>query len=602
LASNDEGWVDYTPPEPVVPGREPVVPGREPTRPPVAAPSDGWADYEPPHVRFAKGFMDTLKSIGPGLANAEAGIVGFPGDIQSIIQAASAHGYNPADYLARKFEEAYPTTAAENKARAARAGLGEVPQLPTTSKIKGLTGLDKADYQPEYPSGEVMKGVMGNVLAPFMGGARTLSGIAGNATKFTLAPAVASTTAEKVAGNIDPAYAGPAGAVAGLIAPLVTHAGMSPFRFRGPADTEAAWAEKVADLQSRGFKLTPAQVSNNKQLRYAEAQLMPEQYLYDREASTRAATREVGNGQGGNYETGVLKSGRGGTLDKMVTEVGQRYERLNKRNTFEVDPDFTNAQAATVNKYTGTPGLYSPEVESSVNAMAKRVRDAIVAGPNHGQLTGENFHDLVTEIRDIARTTNNSEKAKAFGDLANNLSAGMERSIQRNNKADLGAYRETDRDYKNMKVLEHAITRAGSETHITPHALDEAANSVYGTRAHERGHDPFSWAPAAKEILRMAPDSGTSSHWWLKAINAGLGHTIGQAVSHFTGDPALMTTPLGNVTASGLSAPVGAAMLPLVEKPIYKAMSPYLKNQWTRSQDPLLSIPGLLSAEGQVRQ
>jgi hypothetical protein len=596
LASNDEGWVDYTPPEP-------VVPGREPTRPPV--PSDGWSDYEAPHVRFAKGFMDTARSIGPGLANAEAGIVGFPGDIQSIIGALKK--YNPADYLARKFEEAYPTTAAENKARAERAGLGEglmtvTPRLPTTSETKSVTGLDKADYTPEYPSGEVMKGMMGNVLAPFMGGARTPSGLAGNITKFTLAPAVASTTAEKVAGNIDPAYAGPAGAVAGLIAPLATHAGMSPFRFSGPAETEASYAGKVADLQSRGFKLTPAQISNNKQLRYAEANLMPEQYLYDREASTRAATREVGNGQGGNYETGVLQSGRGGTLDKMLTEVGQRYKGLNQRNTFEVDPDFINAHMATINKYTGTPGLYSPEVENSVNAMSKRVRDAIVAGPNHGELTGENFHNLIKDIRDVARTTADPDKARAFGDMANNLAAGMERSIQRNNKADLGAYRETDRDYKNMRVLEHAITRAGSETHITPHALDEAANAVYGTRAHERGHDPFSWAPAAKEILRMAPDSGTSSHWWLKAINAGLGHAIGSAVSHFTGDPALMTTPLGNVTASGLSAPVGAAMLPLIEKPVYKAMSPYLSNQWTRSQDPLLSIPGLFSAEGQVRQ
>jgi hypothetical protein len=132
-----------------------------------------------------------------------------------------------------------------------------------------------------------------------------------------------------------------------------------------------------------------------------------------------------------------------------------------------------------------------------------------------------------------------SEALHAFVDMLDNT---MERSIARTNPADAGAFPQARRDYKNALVIEDAAKTsnvAGAQGYITPAKLEAAAKKVYGARAHERGYDPFDWAPSAKAVLKVEPNSGTAHRMHvsdiINKITAATGALGGAALGSHTG-------------------------------------------------------------------
>jgi hypothetical protein len=529
---------------------------------------------------------DVLRGAGSGLATGVAGLPGFLGDISSLGNV----GLNKLNDLIGGALGYTPEQIEKTKAHGS-------PIFPTTERVKQITGFDKSDYEPQTTAGKYAKTISEFIPGAATGGAGTFKGILGNVAKFGVAPGAASELAgQSLEGT---PYEGAGRVITGLATPLVTHGLMSPGRgFKGAPETEAAYAEHVANVKKEGIPVSPGEQQNSRQLRYAESMLDPEGYIKNREAVTAAATRKVSNGM---HETSTIKHGKDGTLDTMLREIGDRYDALNARNNFHLDAPLAQGITDIKNTYNSHPGIYGKDTVAAVNGWIDRIGEALRKGPNPHQLTGEEYHTILKDLRAKRMNATSPREEEALKAIEDQMTGAMERSVR---PEDRGIYKRTDADYKNALALGHAISRAGAETHLTPAGVEAGAKHVYGTKEFERGASPFNWATSAKEVLRMMPDSGTAHRAVFPVVNAALGSFGGAIAGSMFGHAHGLKEPIEALLAlEHLGAPVGAFALPPIERAGYKALSPYLRNRWTASQDaPVRSLPGLLTADTAARQ
>jgi hypothetical protein len=204
----------------------------------------------------------------------------------------------------------------------------------------------------------------------------------------------------------------------------------------------------------------------------------------------------------------------------------------------------------------------------------------------------------------------------------------MERSIAAHNRADAGLFPQVRRDYKNALVVEDASKAsnvAGAEGYITPAKLEAAAAKVYGRRAHERGHDPFDFAPSAKAVLKVEPDSGTAGHLRVHEMADKLAGAIGAMAGFGVGhhivpgsEGGVAGLLYGREGVAPLAAPfvrraMNAAMLHPVGQAVLGnqilarpgaagVLSQRMFNRQTGRWESVPSIPGLLTGLQAARQ
>jgi hypothetical protein len=177
------------------------------------------------------------------------------------------------------------------------------------------------------------------------------------------------------------------------------------------------------------------------------------------------------------------------------------------------------------------------------------------------------------------------------------MDSAMEASIGRNNPNDLGAFQQARGGYKRALVVEKAASMAGpgiAQGDISPAQLASASKAVYGTRAYERGYDPFSdLSQPGVAILKQLPDSGTSQrariNGLIRAGGAGVGALLG---NHFGG--ATEGGVLGLLLGESVGEPIvrGALRRTIMSRPVQG----YLGNQVAAGVPGLLSTaPGALS-------
>jgi hypothetical protein len=151
-------------------------------------------------------------------------------------------------------------------------------------------------------------------------------------------------------------------------------------------------------------------------------------------------------------------------------------------------------------------------------------------------------------------------------------------------------------------VIENALTHpsvTSAQGYLTPAALESASKAIYGKRAHERGHDPFDFAPAAKAVLQDMPNSGTPGRGVLHAINSAVGQTAGAIAGSLTGRAAGMSDAVEPLL---IAEGIGKALGPLAMQPLEKAAltsraaQRFWGNQTLRDRPGTLSLPGLLTA------
>lgn len=313
-----------------------------------------------------------------------------------------------------------------------------------------------------------------------------------------------------------------------------------------PAKTAAANV-----LQREGVELTAGQATGNKGLQYREAELggaAAEDFM-ERQADqfTGAVLRRAG-----------INANRATThvVDQAFTDIGQQFDDLAARNVFQTDPQFLQDLQQAFRRFDNVTNANTraPFVERFMQDMANRMRTGYAALP------GDWFKATRSELARISRSTTTPELKEALRDIMEAMDDAMERGLAHVNPADLGAWREARRLYRNMIVIEDAITRAGEKAAdgiITP-ANIRAAAMRQNKRAFARGRNEFTdLANAGVSTMTPLPQSGTPGRIGAKMfIPAGglAGATLGSSFG-----------PLGTIGGGvlGSIAPwaIGRAML-----------------------------------------
>jgi hypothetical protein len=224
------------------------------------------------------------------------------------------------------------------------------------------------------------------------------------------------------------------------------------------------------------------------------------------------------------------------------------------------------------------PGLYPPDTVNAVNGSIQRVTNSL----QNGTLSGGEYQALRSNLRAAAQGATDPQRAEALHSVTNALDDAMERTIQRTNPADAGAWAQARRDYRNALVLQ----RWAGSANMTPATLAQSAKAVYGKNQYVRGMDDFSdLAEAGKDILKQYPDSGTASRFRIEQAMARAGGALGHALSA-GGGYAAGSHFLGGSDAGVGGLLLGEALGPFALRPLARAglMNPItqrvLSNQW----------------------
>lgn len=541
---------------------------------------------------------DVGRSAVSGLANGAAGVAGGLGDARGLMDRFG-------DWIGEKM--GYTPEQIEKSHGIHKMSDALLPQLPTTEQVKKITHADELDYEPRTTAGKFTKSAAEFVPGALTGGAGSARAAVANVARFGVLPGLASEGAGELAHAYAPEFEPAARIVAGMATPGAASRLISPNASHAPEASRALHARHVERLEQEGIPVSAGERADSADLRYTESQLDPEAYKAKNEAVTRAATRAVPG-----FETPVIEHGAGGTVDRMLATTGQRFDDLSARNVLVPDHHMATDLMDLRQHYTTNPNLFDHGTVDALHAAADDVRDAMRTngGGVAPHLTGEQYQRIRSRINSAARSTESPQRAEALHAFVNVLDNGMERSIGRLNPSDAGAWGAARRDYKNALVIEDASksSRAGgSLNYITPASIESGAAKVYGRRAHERGHDPFDWAPAAKSVLKIMPDSGTSHrmsvearvHAAIDALGAVGGGAAGQVIGHGT-EGGVYGLLLGEKVANPLFAgTVRNAYGRFVHS---RTGQRYLGNQVLAGEPGAVSLPGLLTGVDAARQ
>jgi hypothetical protein len=337
-----------------------------------------------------------------------------------------------------------------------------------------------------------------------------------------------------------------AGGALGAAFPLIGagfRKAVSPF-----AKTATDKATKL--LKSEGVELTAGQATGSKGLRFREAELGGN------------SASEFMERQGRQYTAAALKKAginadeaSHDVIDKAFTDIGAQFDGLISRNAIMPDTRLARDLQAGWRRFEGATG---PSTRAPV---IKRILDDIYGAGTAGPISGAWYKAQRTALSKLTKSSN-PELAEAAGDFMGALDDAMERTLSRSNPADLGAWREARRLYKNMLVIEDAATRAGSQSAdgiITPQALRSAAIRQ-NKRAFARGRNEFvDLADAGVTKMTPLPDSGTAGRLSAKTV-LPIGAATGASLGALLGG-GLPGAVMGGVAGAAIPWAAGKGMM-----------------------------------------
>jgi hypothetical protein len=311
-------------------------------------------------------------------------------------------------------------------------------------------------------------------------------------------------------------------------------------------------------LRNEKVPLRAGDVTGSAPIKAAESQLSPGINDAQDKAFKSAAFNRVGEPVG---DRPIL--GQDGVVNSMMKRVGGQFDALAARNHVDVDPQLPADLKDIHDTFNSTPGLYPKETVKSVNGAIDRVTKAL----SGGSLSGGDYLTLRSNLRKAAQGSADSQRAEGLHDVTNALDAAMERTIQRTNPVDTGAWAKTNRDYRNALVLQDWAGAAN----MTPATLAQAAKRVYGKNQYVKGKDDFSdLAEAGRNVLKQYPDSGTASRFRIENMMSNVGGALGHALSggggylagkHFAGDDGVAGLLLGEAAGAFAMRPAARAGL-----------------------------------------
>jgi hypothetical protein len=470
---------------------------------------------------------DVAKSAASGaLTGAASTAVGLPGTVAGLTNQA-------ADFLARQtagrvYNRFAPGGTGDWSADVrpdpglAPPSIGPEAQLPTvesvTERMPQYTPQTNAGMYARS-AGEMLGGSM--VLPGGTMAQRAVSGIAGGLGSEAAGQAVQGTTLEQYE---------PIARVAGaLAAPGLAGRIITPLR----GDPAAAAAARR--LEQEGIQVSAGQAKGSEALRTAESQLgqvpMGRQVVPNQQAQFNEAVGRRMGVQGAEALTPDV-------MQTRATQLAQQYDNILSKNTLKTDAKFGDDLSKTMGQYMDRISLQQrPEFERAVNSLASDINRF------GGTLPGPLYQQARSHFGDLAFATKQTDPAfsQASRGIRDALDDAMARSIPDAREAEL--LKATNRNYRAMKTIEDAISRAGSDAlgNLSPNAVLGAATKSAGKAARARGTDDLlNLANTAKTVMRMPPNSGTASR--LNIMNLAQG---GGLAGHFAGIGGIPGAALG---------------------------------------------------------
>lgn len=476
---------------------------------------------------------DTVKSFGEGVRTGVEETAALPGLSRQVSERA----------VKSVLPESTPEWVSNVAGKLAAGPLAAF--APSRNEVRQLTDpvLGSDRYRPTSTAGKYARTV-GEFLPGIVAGP---GGVVRKGVTQVALPALASEYAgQKFEGTRAEPYARVAGAMAGAMAPSALARLATPFPI-------SAGRQKIVDtLKREGIDLTAGQRTGSQSLRYAESELG---------GGKAAAFMEK---QGEQFTKAALK--RAGAdasratpevVDKTFRTLGKKFEDLSARNTLVPDQRFIDDLAATFENYDYKTLVGKHPV---VGKMIGKVLDRV---ENHGSIPGDMYQPTRSRLERLARgSRSDPEKAEALRGIRRALDDAMERSIAANNPADLGAWKDVRRKYKNLMVLEKAATRAGeaaAEGLISPSALRGAVVSQ-GRREYARGQgDLAELARAGEATMKPLPQSGTAPRTAARNLGTSMTALLGAGGGAQFGGP--LGAMGGMMIGGALPYAAGRAML-----------------------------------------
>lgn len=507
---------------------------------------------------------DVAKSFGSGVVRGVTSIVGTGGDISKAAGAGIdrlAEAGVPVEQARSDMLEAMPQWLRKfHETKSTPIGTAEI-----NATVDKAANAPVTSYQPKTTAGKYARTV--GEFAPGLIGGGGVAGIGRRAVTQVLAPGIGSEAAGQLTeGTKFEPYARIAGAVAGSMLPTMVSRAITPL------PTDATRNAAVESLRREGVTdITAGQATGRKPLQYLEAERGRGSGLMDSQAEqfTAAALRRAG-------ENAVRATPE--VVDRAFTRIGNQFDDLASRNFASLDVQFANDLRNTVDDYRNLVAApnRAPVIDNFVSEIAN-------AGRTHGNLPGDVYQSLRSRMERAARGLgNNPEAMHAVREMREALDGAMERSIATANPADLGAWQEARRQYRNMLVIERAATGAGEGAAaglISPAKLREATVNTHGRRNYARGRGDFAdLARSGVAVMSPLPNSGTPGRMAAQNLGTGASSVVG-ALLGATGGTAIMPG-----VGSSLGAAAGAMAGALVPRMVGRAATSragraYLGNQ-----------------------
>jgi hypothetical protein len=331
-------------------------------------------------------------------------------------------------------------------------------------------------------------------------------------------------------------YGGAGGLAIGAAIPgVMSVAGSAVRRAVSPFLTNPERTRAADYLADEGVGLTAGQRTGNRSLQYAESELGGQRGadMMERQGEqfTSAALRRAG--MDANRATPE-------TIDGGFRSISEQFDDLASRNEILPDTQLAQDLGTTVREY------FSMVPESArapvVMDMARDLGRTLGQGP----LNGAAYQAARSRLDKAARSSAlDPQLQQALYGLRNSLDDGMERSIAATNPADAGAWREARRQYRNMLVIEKAITGAGEDAAqgiISPSKL-RGATAAQSRRNYARGRgDLAELARSGEATMKPLPNSGTAGRINAQNMGSGIASMMGMGSAGYAsgGDPATM--------------------------------------------------------------
>lgn len=479
---------------------------------------------------------DAAKGLGSGVVRGGAMLAGVGGDLAKGATALEGllqrRGIDVAG-ARQTMQENMPAWMRRDDTKAPQVGSAEI-----MGAIDRGTGLPITSYKPETFAGKASKTVGEFIPGALIGGGGLLRG--------AIAPGLASEAAGAATeGTKAEPYARVAAALAGGFLPDMGRRAITPL----PATAERT--ANVNVLRNEGVTdITAGQATGRKGLQYLEAERGAGPAMAENAAEqfTAAALRRVGD------NTSRLATPE--VINQNFNRIGQQFDDLAARNTATLDQQFGNDVQRALTNYANLV-----EAPNRVPAIRNYVQEIINSARQHGgQLPGETYQSIRSRMEAAARETSNPEARHALREIREAVDDAMERSIASSgNPADLGAWRETRNQYRNMLVIERAATSAGENAAnglISPQALRQATVTTQGRRNYARGEGDFAdLSRAGVGVMSPLPNSGTPGRTAAQNLGVGTSGIVGSLLGGGAG-AALDPSAAGPGAAAGMIAGV----------------------------------------------